>query len=261
MNLTFETRRKQKISKIKNEVKVNIDYDSIREDDIYGFYLTNRTNKSKSKELPEIGNFVTDFPKYFVLESEVGLYKKDGACVCWYRDDSYFDTIDGLYNAIIYKDVPLLKYYKDRYQNVKFFAAPDYSLYGDFDEETLAHNLKKAAVVYLWLINELDAIVFPNFTYGNSKSLNWCFEHIMLGSNVVMSLKGVMRGENKTEFLEALKVFVDTRKPKNILVYTTSYEESAFKMLEYATSKGVRVMILQNTMQIRNTGGVRNGKD
>lgn len=260
---TFETKKKIKINKLNKtneDIKLNIDYESIDVRDVYGYYLINRTTKNNIKRLPDIGSFTNIYPDFFALEQETGLYNKSSkTCLCWFRDDSYFDTIDGLYNAIIYKDIDLLKFYKYRYRNVKMFSNIDYSLYGDFDEETIIHNIKKSIVVYLWLTFECDAIVFPLMTYGDETTLSWCFEHIMENSNVVVSLKGITTGENGVLFKKALKVLVDTRKPKTLIVYSVCCDEKSYSMLEYATSKGINIILVPNTLKSRNLRGVCNG--
>ena len=217
-------------------------------------HLTNRTTKNNLKKLPDIGSFVDVYPDFIALETEIGLYNKtELTAVSWFKDDLYFDTIDGIYNAIIYKDLTLLKYYKSRYKKVKFFISIDYSTYGDFDDETLLHNIKKTCIVYLWLTFECDAIVYPLMTYGNEESLKWCFEHIMIGSNVALSLKGVMQGKNRELFLIALKVLIDTRKPKALVVYSVASFESTKKMLNYAYDNNVKVIIVNNTLLERNS--------
>ncbi len=257
--LTFIIKKKRKVNRTKNVVQLKLDYFSIDKRDLYGFYLTNKTTKNNIMELPDIGCFVDIVPDFIALESEPGLFRlTNNTCVAWFKDDSIFDTIDGLYNAIIYKDIELLKYYKDRYKNVKFFIPPDYSLYGDFDEAVILNNLRKQLIVSLWLIFELDAIVIPLATYANVESLEWCFNHIMVNSNVAVSLKGIMNEPNRSLFIKALKKLIDARHPKSIIVYSVSKIKSTEEMLEYAYANDIPVYIIDNTLLKRN-GGVING--
>lgn len=254
--LTFDTRVNMKRRKIDPDIKLTLDYQNIDRRDVYGFYLTNKTTKNNPMKLPDIGSFVDVYPDFIALETETGLYNKTKlTAVSWFKDDSCFDTIDGIYNAVVYKDIILLKYYKTRYRNAHLFITIDYSTYGDFDDETLLHNIKKACIVYLWLTFECEAIVYPLMTYGNKESLNWCFKHIMEGSNVAVSLKGVMRGEDRELFLLALKLLIDTRKPKALIVYSVSSFESTKEMLKYAYDNGVKVVIVNNTLMERNIRG------
>ncbi len=254
---TYDTRIKIKNKKINPKIKLIIKYSEIDPRDVYGFYLTNKTTKNNLKCLPDIGSFVDVYPDFIALESEPGLFNKTLlTAVSWFKDDSYFDAIDGLYNAIIYKDEKLLQFYKTRYSNVKMFIGIDYSIYGDFDEETVLHNLKKACIVFLWLTFEMDAIVYPLMTYGPEKTFDWCFEHIMIGSNVALSLKGIMEGKEKDLFQKALKVLIDTRKPKALIVYTVGSKESSDKILKYAIEKCTPIVYVENTLQTRNLRGV-----
>ncbi len=255
--LTFNSKKKTKVNKIKNNVDLILDYKSIDKRDVYGYYLTNKTTKYNLMELPDIGCFVDIVPDFIALEPEVGLYNfTNKTCIAWFKDDNVFDTIDGLYNAIIYKDTKLLKYYKYRYKNTKFFISPDYSLYGDFDKTVILNNLRKQLVVSLWLIFELDAIVIPLMTYANLESLDWCFEHIMKNSVVAISLKGVMHEPDKSLFHKALRRLIDDRHPKSLIVYTVGSKSSTKQMLEYAYSKAIDVHIIDNTLLKRNRGGI-----
>ena len=253
---TFQSRKKRKTNRIIESIELVLDYENIDQSDVYGLYLTNKTTKFNSKALPDIGSFVEQYPDYFALDSEPGLFNKTpNTCVCFFKDDSYFDTIDGLYNSIIYKDIELLKYYKSRYKNVRYFIPIDYSPYGDFDEEQILHNIKKEIVVYLWFTFECNGIVFPLMTYGLEKTFDWCFEYIMKESNVCISLKGVMEGPERGLFIKALKVLVDTRSPKALIVYTVASKETSDLILEYAILKGIPIVYVPNTLQIRNCGG------
>ena len=254
----LESRKKTKTTKLNNGIELKLDYNSVDQRDVYGFYLTNRTTKNNPKQLPDIGSFVEVYPDYLALESEPGKYHcTNKTAICWFLDDSKFDTIDGLYNAIIYRDIELLKYYKSRYLNVKYFINIDFSIYGDFDEETIVHNLKKASVVYLWLTLECEAIVYPLMTYSNEKSLEWCFENIMVGSNVAVSLKGICKNSEKALFKKALKKLIDTRKPKALIVYSVAQNVTAYDLLSYATLNEVKIIIVDNTLRSRNLREVK----
>ena len=256
-SLTFNSKKKIKVNKIKTKIQLKLDYSSIDKSDVYSFYLTNKTTKNNIMELPDIGCFANSIPDFIALETEPSLYNlTNNTCVAWFKDDRVFDTIDGLYNAIIYKDIELLKYYKERYKDVKSFISPDYSLYGDFDITVILNNLRKQLVVSLWLIFELDAVVIPLMTYANEDSLNWCFEHIIKDSVVAISLKGVMDESNKNLFKKALKKLIDTRNPKSLIVYSVSKEESTKEMLEYAYKNNVDVYIVDNTLLRRNRGDI-----
>jgi hypothetical protein len=107
-------------------------------------------------------------------------------------------------------------------------------------------------IAMLFFYHLIYGICFPLMTYGNEESLSWCFEHIMKVSNVIVSLKMVMTGPEKIIFLKAIKVLVDTRKPKALLVYTVASHDSTTEMLDYAIQKGIRIIEIPNTLMIRN---------
>lgn len=90
-------------------------------------------------------------------------------------------------------------------------------------------------------------------------SLSWCFEHIMKNSNIVVSLKGVASGENEVLFKKALKILIDTRRPKCLIVYSVCSDEKSYSMLEYAIIKGIKVILVPNTLKFRNLRSVNNG--
>ena len=255
--LTFTSKKKIKVNKTNNEVQFKLDYAFIDKRDIYVYYLTNKTTKNNIMGLPDVAFFAYVVPDFIALVSESGLYNvTTNPCVAWFKDDSIFDTIDGIYNSIIYKDIELLKYYKNRYKDVKIFISSDYSLYGDFDITVILNNLRKQIVVSLWLIFELDAIVIPLMTYSNEESLDWCFEQIMRSSIVAISLKGVMNEPEKSLFIKALKKLIDSRQPKSLIVYSVSLDKSTKEMLEYAYRKNIDVYIIDNTLLSRNRGDI-----
>ena len=250
---TFETKKNRKIKKIPKEIKLNIDMDSIPEDDIYGYYIMNRMEESVKYGLPMIGDFHDEYPDYIALFNHPAEYNKtDDTCVGFYIGDLYFDDIDGLYQAIIYKDIELLRYYKYRLKDINYFIAPDYSSFGNFRLCTLIHQLEKQAVVMGWLVLELNAIVYPNLTYGLKSSFEMCFGIIYKGSNVAISLKGCSTGENATLLKEAVKYYVDNKFPKAIIAYSVACDKTTYELLQYAIGKGIKVYVVDNTLRLRN---------
>ena len=250
---TFETKKNRKIKKVPKEIKLNIDMDSIPEDDIYGYYIMNRMESSNIFGLPMIGDFHDEYPDYIALFNHPAEYNTtDNTCVGFYIGDLYFDDIDGLYQAIIYKDIALLRYYKYRLQNIKYFIAPDYSSFGNFKECTLIHQLEKQTIVMGWLVLELNAIVYPNLTYGLKSSFEMCFKIIYKGSNVAISLKGCSIGDNAVLLKEAVKYYVDNNGPKAIIAYSVASDETTYDLLQYAINKGVNIYVIDNTLRLRN---------
>ena len=250
---TFETKKNRKIKKVPKEIKLNIDMESIPEDDIYGYYIMNRMEESNIHGLPMIGDFHDEYPDYIALFNHPKEYQlTDKTCVCFYIGDLYFDDIDGLYQAIIYKDIELLRYYKYRLKDIKYFIAPDYSSFGNFKDCTLIHQLEKQTVVIGWLVLELNAIVYPNLTYGSKSTFDMCFNIIYKGSNVAISLKGCSTGDNAVRLREAVKKFVDNNVPKAIIAYSVACNKTTYDLLKYAIDRGVSVYVVDNTLRLRN---------
>ena len=55
--------------------------------------------------------------------------------------------------------------------------------------------------------------------------------------------------------IKALKVLIDTRSPRTLIIYTVASKESSDSILEYAISKGIPIIYVPNTLQTRNCGG------
>lgn len=255
---TFETKKNSKLKKILKEIQLNIDMESIDSGDIYGYYIMNRMEPSNAFGLPMIGDFHDEYPDYIALFNHPkDFHRTINTAVSFYIFDDKFDDIDGLYEAIIYKDIELLKYYKYLLTNVKYIIAPDYSMYGNLKESTLIHQLEKEAVVVGWLVLEIQAIVYPNLTYGLRKTFEWCFKNIYVGSNVAISLKGCTSGEDKAICIDAIKYVVDNIQPKAIIVYSTSCDKTTKEILKYAYDNNIPVIIVENALRIQNLRRVK----
>lgn len=253
MKLTFDVKKERKIKRTLQNISLNIKMEEIPEEDIYGYYIMNQMEESKNFGIPMIGDFHNEYPDYIALFNHPSDFNKtNSTCIGFYIKDKYFDCIDGLYNAILYKDVSLLKYYKYLLKDAKFIIAPDYSMYGNFKDCTIINQLVKQAIVVGWMVLELNAIIYPNITFALSNSYNWCFEFIYKGSNVALSLKGCILNGESENLVNAIKFMVDTIEPKSILVYSVSCDETSKKLLSYATKKGINVIFLDNALKTRN---------
>lgn len=262
MKHTFSVKKDNKIKKIIKDIKLNIDMEKIPEEDIYGYYIMNEFESSEVFDIPMIGDFHDEFPDYIALFNHPKEFNKTlNTCVGFYIKDKYFDEIDGLYQAIIYKDIELLKYYKFVLKDVKFLIAPDYSMYGNFKDATLIHQLEKQAIVFGWMKLELNVIVYPNITYGLKHTYKWCFKNIYKGSNVALSLKGCIRNGETENLINAIKFMVNEVEPKTIIVYSVSCDETSKKLLSYAIDKGINVIFIPNELKIRNLKRSNNGQE
>ncbi len=256
----FITKRNKLIKKLSKEIELNIKMDEISDDDIQGYYIMNRMEVGPKFKLPMIGNFGDSYPNYISLVNHPKEFEvTNDTCVAFYTKDINFDTIVGLYIAIIYKDIELLKYYKYVFRNVKYIIGPDYSMYGNFRDSTLIHQLEKEAVVCGWFLFEMGINVYPNVTYALESSFDYCFSNIYYGSNVALSLKGSIDGNiNEELIIKAITKVVDTIFPKAIIVYSVSSLETTRKIMQYAIDRGVIVLIVDNTLGLRNLRRLKN---
>ncbi len=92
----------------------------------------------------------------------------------------YMDFI----NAIYERDENLLNEYKKRFEDVKYFIAPDYSQCGDINAIENLYRIFKSRVVSLMFILEFRALPIHNITYANNNYFESMFDG-MEDTNVV----------------------------------------------------------------------------
>jgi len=175
--------------------------------------------------------------------------------VSFYNYDIKFDNIDGLFNAIYYKNDKLLKKYIERFKGCKLFISPDYSECGDVYVIENLYRIYKARVVSIWLTMKCDALVIPNITYSNREM----FEYMLLGledvETVAFGTKGnINNKEEKLLLIDAIKYIVDhLSKLKTIVVYSCCKDDNkVLDIFKYAIDSNVNVIIPSNTLQARN---------
>lgn len=222
--------------------------------------LTNKTYSVGRHDLPELKCDTDVLPDYIALYNHPADYHKTrNTAVAFYLYDHVFDGIHGLYNAIFHKDEKLLQSYKERFAGVRFFIAPDYSQFGDVDDIENHYRIKKARVVSLWLTIELGAIVVPNITYPTIDSLWFSLNGLEHCTVVAFSTMGYVDNVIERAFLaEAVRYTVDALPLKAIVVYDVCGDNGAVNdIFSYAISKGVKVVVPDNMMKIRNTARKR----
>lgn len=218
--------------------------------------LANKTCSAGRHDLPELRCNTEVIPDYIALYNHPADYHKtQNTAVAFYLYDDGFDGINGLYNAIYYNNEKLLKQYKERFQGVKFFIAPDYSQLGDLDDIENNYRIKKARIVSLWLTLELGAIVIPNITYPTIDSL-WFYLNGLESCNVVaFSTMGYVDDEVERAFLtEAVKITVDALPLKTIVIFDICGDNEAVNdIFAYARDKGIKIVVPDNIMKLRNS--------
>jgi len=169
-----------------------------------------------------------------------------------------------LFNAFYENDIKLLNKYKIRFKDVLYFISPYYSICGDIPENRNINNVFKSRFVSLGLTLLFDKLVIPNITYASRKSFTYMLDGLEDCNVVAFSTKGSLKDIRQKELLiEAIKYTVDhLHKLKQIIVYDVSIDNSkTLKFFNYATSKGIEVLIPNNLLKTRNNilGGKLNG--
>lgn len=214
--------------------------------DIFGVYFLESLNFEGDYDMPVVGNFDNiDDIDYLALYSDTKDYKKtENTCICFYQYDHVFDGIHGLYNSIIYQDEKRLAIFKERFKDVKYIIAPDYSLFGDFPNAMQIYNVYKSRVCLCWLKANTSASIIPNVRWSLPFSYDYCFDGITWGSNIAIGLLGQMQNkENKKIFLDGFKKAIDTINPKAIIAYGFITESNFEEFFGYAVSKGIKILI------------------
>lgn len=218
--------------------------------------LTSQTYLVGKYDLPYVTCSDDVNPDYLALYSEFNKYfKTENTCVCFYQYDNIFDGIKGIYNAIYYQDKKLLEKYKKRFKGVKYAIAPDYSNCGDVPKYENIYRLAKPRIVANWLLLENDVLVIPNVTYANENYFDVMLDGMENTRVVAFSVKGLLRNAREIELLiKAIKYTVDNLKYlKKIIVYSASVsDEKVMSLFEYALSKGIEIIIPNNSLKERN---------
>ena len=113
--------------------------------------LTNKTVCRGNYDLPQIYCDPSDIPDYIALYSQPCEYHKTPlTAVSFYDYDIKFDGKNGLYNAIYYKDEKQLDIFRQRFQGIRFFISPDYTMAGDVPFYHNIYKLGMAREVAIW---------------------------------------------------------------------------------------------------------------
>ncbi len=209
--------------------------------------LTNKTWKVGEFDFPKLLCNPSVLPDYIALYTQPSEYHKTNkTCVAFYNYDDTFDGMDGLYNAIYYNDKRRLDFYKKRFEGIKFFIMPDYSVCGDIDRAENIYRLAKARRVALWLTLELNAVVFPNISYSCRKDFDYFLDGLETVRYVAFSTKGAVNSKPDRDLLcEAVQIVTNRLKClKGIVVYDVC-KDNAFveEVFSYAKEHGIEIFL------------------
>lgn len=221
--------------------------------DVFGLWITKHSKYAGKFDFPVVSGNLLNEVDFIATYSEKSLYHKTShTLVCFCVDDFKFDGWNKLYFAIIYQSQSILNKFKQRFCNVKYMAAPDYSVYSDMPVYMQIENIARSRVVHLWLELECNIRCIPTMAWGGVESLKWCFDGIEKGSTVFLSLKGAcQQKEAKNNCLAGIKAMIDVVKPNRIIVYSSSVYQSKI-LLRPAYIAGIRVDMPSNTLLDRN---------
>ena len=217
---------------------------------------TNKTISCGKKDLPALYCNTAVYPDFLALYSEPKLYHKtDKTGVCFYQFDEVFDGKRGLYESIYHDDYARLNYFKKRFQDVKFVISPDYSEFEDIHVIENEYRLFKARVVAIWFAVEIGAVVIPNVSFLSEKSADFALDGYENCSVVEISTKSHMQNAEEYERLRwKIRFTVDNLELKAIVVYDVcSSNSKVIDCFDYAISKGIKIIIPDNTLKARNT--------
>ncbi len=195
------------------------------------------------------------YPDYIALNCEPSAFHKTPlTAVAFYTYDRAFDKIDGLYNAIYYKNNRLLEKYKNLYRGVAFVIAPDYSMFDDIWHFENEYRLFKVRIIILWFVLEIGAVVIPNATYLSVDKLDLYMSGFEKCTVMCFSTKSHVRyASDRQRIKETVRYAVDHFPLKTILVYSVcGKDKTSLSLFDYAIVKGIDVLIVDNTMRRRN---------
>lgn len=224
---------------------------------------TNKTRAAGIHDLPVLSCNTTVLPDYIALSNHPGdFHRTPLTAVAFYLYDSDFDGKDGLYNAIYYGDEKRQRYFRERFEGVRFFISPDMSQFGDVDDLENHYRIKKSRVVAIWLAMELDAVVIPHITFPTLESIDFALDGLEDCSVVAFSTKGYVNDPIERAILkESVRYTVDKLNLKAIVVYDVcATDDNALEIFKYAIDQGVNVVIPNNMLKERNAAKKKGGE-
>ncbi len=217
---------------------------------------TNITTKYGDLDMPYVKCQAIPNIDYMATYSQPSTYfHSPGTCVSFFEYDLHFDGIKGLWNAIYYDDKDLQNFYINRFHDVKYFVAPDYSKCGDIPEVENYHRQFRSRIVSIWLTMNLNAIVIPLVSCANATGMQYMLDGMQDCTVVAFNAKGPMGDPKQLPiFIQSIKYAVDHLPNLQVIFVYTSSPNTAkiLKIFQYAIESGIDVRIPDNMLQARN---------
>lgn len=183
-------------------------------------------------------------------------FKTENTAVCFYEYDRVFDGIHGLFNAIYYNEKKLLDRYRNRFDGVRMFVAPDYSQCREIQAIENKYRLFRARIVSIWLIMNIEALVVPNLTYASEDYFDCMSDGMEDCSCFAVSLVGVLdEDEQKALLKKALPIALGKmKKVERIFVYNGAANDDCIQdLFGCALDKGIDVVVPGNRLKMMNS--------
>lgn len=216
---------------------------------------TNLTPKYGDYDMPYVRCSVLPEIDYLATYSQPGTYHHtQNTAVSFFEYDVVFDGLYGIWNAIYYGIAELQEFYIERFQNIRYFIAPDFSKCGDVSEIENIHRQFRSRIVSIWLTMNLNAITIPLVSCANGLGMKYMLEGMHDCNVVAFNAKGPMGDPVQLKiFMDAIKYTVD-HLPflQMIIVYSTSPDIHRVRQIfKYAINAGIDVRIPDNMLQTR----------
>lgn len=226
--------------------------------------VTNKTVCVGKYDLPKLYCDPDEYPDYLALYSQpCDYHKTKNTGVCFYNYDDSFDGRNGLYQAIYWNDTSRLNEFKKRFEGVKYFISPDYSMCGDVQNYHNIHRLGRAREVSIWLTLNTRATVIPNMPCCREEDLEFFCDGLEDVSVIAFSTKGRSDTPKNIELLKK-SVIVSLDKLSNlkaVIVYGTSATEKALNNIFCPVlDKGLKLVVPDNILKSNNLRRTQNGK-
>lgn len=212
--------------------------------DTFGAYVLNNVLVTGKYDMPVIGYFGSELPDYLALYSNIQDYHfTPNTCITFFQYDEQFDSIKGLWNAIIHQNEKLLNSYKERFKSVKFIVCPDYSITGDMPLAMQIFNVYRSRVVAIWLREFCGCTIIPNLRFNNEKSYDYCFDGIAYNSIVCLSILGLCsKPEDIRNLINGLHETILRINPLKIIVYGECTDKKFNYIFEECFQKGIEII-------------------
>ena len=219
--------------------------------------LTNQTFCLGQMGFPALRCILTEeFPDYIALYTQPGDYKHTkNTCIAFYNFDKKFNGQNGLLNAIQYKNKKDLDFFKKRLSGHRFFLMPDISVFGDVQPYRNYYNMGTAREAAIWLTTECDGIVIPTIPYANREYFKFMLESYDNVNTLGISTKGKLNHKEDMALMKDAIIYTVNNLPllETFIVYDVSVDnKKAHEVFSYAIEKGVRVIIPDNKLKLRN---------